>query len=243
MQRLLAALVLGEVASGWNRRRPSERGADFLRSLHGRRFGETPTTSPDFVDEFELPARRPDERAGWPDHGVNWADRLHFIELKTERRSHHAGQLPYYLELARHHHPNMAIDLLYVTPTMTVAAPEPLPDRARYAWIPWTEVATLASDVRGSTTTWESGVWASPAYAELRIGGEAQSSPACRGGSNSASRAPRFLFVMANRSWHQRTPRGPRKRRRTRRTGLSMTPTPYSSPVPSNSTASNASSR
>jgi hypothetical protein len=59
------------------------------------------------------------------------------------------------LELAEHHHPSKPVDLLYITPTMTVASPEPLPDRARYAWLPWTEVASLLLEVWYPTGTWE----------------------------------------------------------------------------------------
>jgi hypothetical protein len=90
MQRLLASLILGEAASGWNRPRPlSDLGADFIRTLHGLCFDATPDTPPVFVDEFELPARTDSERSGWPDHAAVWPERLFLIELKTERTSAH----------------------------------------------------------------------------------------------------------------------------------------------------------
>jgi hypothetical protein len=156
MQRLLASLILGEAASGWNRPRPpSDRGAAFIRQLHGLRFEGTPEAPPVFVDEFELPARTDSERSGWPDHAAVWPERLFLIELKTERTSHRVDQLPYYLELAHHHHPSKPVDLLYITPTMTVAPPEPLPDRARYAWLPWTEVSSLVLQVWNTADTRE----------------------------------------------------------------------------------------
>jgi hypothetical protein len=156
MQRLLASLILGEAASGWNRPRPpSDLGAGFIRELHGLCFDATPDAQPVFVDEFELPARTDSERSGWPDHAAIWPERLFLIEPKTERRSHRVDQLPYYLELAHHHHPRKPVDLLYITPTMTVAPPEPLPDRARYGWLPWTEVASLVLQLWSPTDTWE----------------------------------------------------------------------------------------
>jgi hypothetical protein len=71
VQKLLATLILGEAVRGWNvPRPPSDRGATFLRALHAAAFDGTPDADPIFVDEFELPARITDERAGWPDHAV-----------------------------------------------------------------------------------------------------------------------------------------------------------------------------
>jgi hypothetical protein len=157
VQRLLATLILGEEARGWNvRRSPSERGASFLRELHGANHAGTPAEPPIFVDEFELPARHDTEKAGWPDHAVEWPDRLFLIELKTERRSHRPGQLAHYLELAAHHHPDRGVDLLYLTPTMDAVAPEPLPPSATYAHAEWPAVGELiATTWAGSDVTWE----------------------------------------------------------------------------------------
>jgi hypothetical protein len=157
VQRLLATLILGEEARGWNvRRSPSERGASFLCDLHRMHHADTPAESPIFVDEFELPARHDAERAGWPDHGVEWRDRLFLIELKTERRSHRPGQLEHYLELAAHHHPDRAVDLLYLTPTMEAAPPQQVPDGASYAHSSWRAVMPLIEDTwNRSPIAWE----------------------------------------------------------------------------------------
>jgi hypothetical protein len=157
VQRLLATLVLGEPARGWNvPREPSARGADFLRRLHASRFDDTPTENPIFVDEFELPARHDDERAGWPDHAVRWPDRLFLIELKSERSSHRCDQLPHYLTLADHHHPDRKIELLYLTPTMDVTPPVTHPASTTYAHTAWAEVGPLIEEVWGaSETAWE----------------------------------------------------------------------------------------
>jgi hypothetical protein len=142
VQRLLATLVLGAPATGWNvPRRPSERGAGFLRRLHASRFSDTPSQAPVFIDEFELPARHDGERAGWPDHAVDWPERLFLIELKTERGSHRRYQVPHYLELAAHHHPERTIELLYLTPTMDVAPPTTHPASTTYAHTSWADVA------------------------------------------------------------------------------------------------------
>jgi hypothetical protein len=157
MQRLLATLILGEEARGWNvRRSPSERGAAFLRELHRTHHAGTPEEPPIFVDEFELPARHDAEKAGWPDHGVEWPERLFMIELKSERRSHRPGQLAHYLDLAAHHHPDRAVDLLYLTPTMEAVPPQPLPSRATYAHVAWPAVGDLiAATWSGSDVAWE----------------------------------------------------------------------------------------
>src|SRR4051794_5555155 len=78
-----------------------------------------------FVDEFELPARTDDERGAAPDYGVLWDDCVWLVELKTERGSHRADQIPTYFELAAHHYPGHRIELTYLTGPMEYAF-EPL---------------------------------------------------------------------------------------------------------------------
>jgi hypothetical protein len=145
-QKLLTSLVLGRVERGWNiRRRPSSAGALFLRDLHASAFGEAsvPEEVPAFVDEFELRELVEGEPSGWPDYGVVWPDRLLLIELKTERASHRAAQLPYYLRLAAHWHGDVEVDLLYLTPAMPLIVPAVVSPRQRFAHLTWAEVAPL----------------------------------------------------------------------------------------------------
>jgi hypothetical protein len=68
---------------------------------------------------------------------VIWSDRLWLIELKTEKGSHRATQIPGYFELARHHHPSCDIDLLYVTPPMEAPYRS---DIGRYAHLTWADL-------------------------------------------------------------------------------------------------------
>jgi hypothetical protein len=91
------------------------------------------------VDEFDLPARNDSERGGAPDYAVLWADRLWIIELKTEKGSHRADQIPSYFELAHHHYPTAEVDLLYLTPPME-ADYEPDGAWARYAHTTWADL-------------------------------------------------------------------------------------------------------
>ena len=143
-QRLLTTLLLHGPYPRWNTRSAlAPAGVAFLRDLYGRSFGSGwPESVPVFVDEFELPPRHDAERGGAPDYAVLWDDRLWLIELKTEKASHRAAQIPGYFELAHHHYPAAHIDLTYITPPMT-APHEPDPDWARYAHITWEEVGVL----------------------------------------------------------------------------------------------------
>jgi hypothetical protein len=111
---------------------------------------------PIFVDEFELPPRHDAERGGAPDYAILWDDRLWLIELKTEKASHRAAQIPGYFELAHHHYPTAHVDLTYITPPM-VAPHEPDRDWARYAHVMWDEVGGL---VRSH--------WATPSHPGLQ---------------------------------------------------------------------------
>jgi hypothetical protein len=151
-QRLLTTLILHAPYPRWNSRStPSEAGLSFLRKLYEGCFGDPwPGDKVVFVDEFELPPRHDAERGGAPDYAVLWDDRLWMIELKTERWSHRADQIPSYYELAHHHYPEAKIDLLYVTPPMEAGyAPEAA--WARYAHTTWGDLGQLIR------TTWSSG--------------------------------------------------------------------------------------
>jgi hypothetical protein len=145
-QKLLTCLILGRLEHGWNiLRKPSADGALFLRGLHASAFGDdsAPDDIPGFVDEFELPQRAETEPSGWPDYGVVWPTRLFLVELKTERASHRAAQIPYYLELAAHWHRDVDVDLLYLTPTMPLVTPAVASPQQRFAHLTWTEVVPL----------------------------------------------------------------------------------------------------
>lgn len=85
---------------------------------------------------------RDDERGGAPDYALLWEDRIWIIELKSERGSHRADQIPSYFRLAHHHFPRAAVDLLYLTPPMS-AHHDPDAPWARYAHATWGEVADL----------------------------------------------------------------------------------------------------
>ena len=116
-QRLLTTLILEAPYPKWNTRSTAcPQGVAFLRDLHSRSFGSGwPGDEFVFVDEFELPARTEAEKGGYPDYSVLWDDKVWLIELKTESGSHRADQIPYYFELARHHHPHCDIDFTYLT--------------------------------------------------------------------------------------------------------------------------------
>lgn len=143
-QRLLTTLILGAPYPRWNTRsRASAEGTGFLRDLHDLSFGGGwPGDDFEFVDEFDLPARTPDEKGGAPDYAVLWDDRVWVIELKTERTSHRTGQIPYYFELARHHHPQCAIDLTYLTGPGSKSG-QATQEWERFAHVEWADVLQL----------------------------------------------------------------------------------------------------
>lgn len=157
VQRLLSTLVFGHASHRWNVPGvPSERGREWLGALAGEYFSGLSVSEALFIDEFELPRRHDDERAGWPDQAVINRDALLLIELKTEPLSHRPGQLAHYFDLAVHHHPKRNIGLLYLTPTMEVSAPQPMPSGTRYAHTTWRDVAPLIADTWGdSPVAWE----------------------------------------------------------------------------------------
>lgn len=162
-QRLLTMLIVGGPYPPWNSRsRPSPHGASFLRSLDELSFGQNGWhTQPLFVDEFELRPRHDDEQGGAPDYAVLWADRLWMIELKTEASSYRRDQLTAYYALAGHHHPDLGVDLTYLTPPFTFTPPDDQ-DGIRFAHVTWTQIFPLLRE----------------AWAKARAG-NSRSSPRC----------------------------------------------------------------
>ncbi len=142
-QRLLTTLLLHAPYPRWNTRSMlAPEGGAFLRDLHELSFGTGwPDGAPAFIDEFELPPRTDAEKGGAPDYAVVWRDRLWLIELKTEKGSHRAAQVPGYFELAHHHYPEAHIDLTYVAPMDAPYQPEG--EWARYAHVTWEALPDL----------------------------------------------------------------------------------------------------
>lgn len=88
----------------------------------------------------------------------------------------HAGQLAHYLDLAGAHHPRRVVYLLYLTPTMDVPSPVPLPEGASYAHTSWAKVAPLVAEVWDtSPEEWEAVVagrlawWLAEVEAQRRV--------------------------------------------------------------------------
>lgn len=148
MQRLLTTLILHAPYPSWNTaKQPSESGLEFLELLYQSQFDDGwPGGAPVFVDECELPARSDDERGAAPDYAVIWPDRIWIIELKSERASHRPDQLPYYFELAHHHHPGRRVDLTYLTPPMSAHQEAP-GDWARFSHTTWDDVVPIVRKV------------------------------------------------------------------------------------------------
>lgn len=144
MQRLITSLIVGGRYPRWNQRsRATAEGSRFLRALYSRSFGtDWPGDDFEFVDEFELRARHDAEKGGAPDWAAVWPDRLWLIELKSERASHRADQIPGYFVLGRHHHPQNSIDITYLTPTMS-ADLVPANPWERYAHVSWDEAVSM----------------------------------------------------------------------------------------------------
>ena len=80
-----------------------------------------------------MPKRHDDELSASPDWTLVFEDRVWMIELKTERGSHRATQLPHYLDMAAHHYPGRVIDVTYLTGPLVKPAP---PAAARAALRP-----------------------------------------------------------------------------------------------------------
>lgn len=146
-QRLLTMLIVGGPYPRRNSRtHPSPQGARFLRSLDELSFGRSEWNGPPlFVDEFELRPRHDDEQGGAPDYAVLWTERLWMVELKTESSSHRRDQLSGYYALAGHYHPNLTVDLTYLTPPLAFAPPAE-GDGRRFAHVTWARILSLLQD-------------------------------------------------------------------------------------------------
>lgn len=152
-QRLLTMLIVGGPYPKWDTRNvPSEAGYRFLASLEELSFGEALCRAPyEFVDELDLGKRPEDLTGSAPDWAVFTSDRLWIIELKTERGSHRDAQVPTYVATGRHYHPDLQVDLTYLTGAMPPYSPD-LPDGTRYAHLIWDEVLPLTREVWGDGT-------------------------------------------------------------------------------------------
>jgi hypothetical protein len=152
-QRLLTMLVLDGPYPRWNTRsRPSDRGLSLLRALDRLSFvGSVLPDDVEFIDELDLPGRGDGERGGAPDYGVVAGERLWLIELKTEVASHRAAQVPTYFELARHHYPDLRVDLTYLTPPFEHGTPAP-PSGMGFAHLTWEQVVPHIEETWGGVT-------------------------------------------------------------------------------------------
>ncbi len=155
LQRLVTTLICGGDPPRWNTPcRPSARGIRFLKLLDILAHGiETPAHDDDpdvFVDEYLLPKVDASAKDGWPDWAVLWPGRrVWIIELKTERGSHRADQLSYYLALAAAAHAGLPIDLTYITGPLSKPEPE-LIQGQRYSHLQWTQVLELIEAAWGA---------------------------------------------------------------------------------------------
>ncbi|MFW5469506.1 hypothetical protein ACOCJ4_05605 [Knoellia sp. CPCC 206435] len=132
-QTLTTALLVGGTYPKWGTENVlTKEGVTFFEALDRRSFA-TPQwqTTPIFVDEITMPKRQNDELAASPDWTLLFEDRVWMIELKTERSSHRANQLPHYLELASHHYPGRTIDVTYLTGPLVKSSPR-LAEGQRY---------------------------------------------------------------------------------------------------------------
>jgi hypothetical protein len=149
-QRLLTELILnGPYPPYNNHRSPSPLGVEFLGALDQLSFGEdaVSTADPVFVDEIDLPGRHPDEKGCAPDYTVFMPGRCWMIELKTEPGSHRPRQIPDYFERAHHYHPELRVDITYLTAGLRQPFTPRTEAWARYAHIEWTQTAELIRSV------------------------------------------------------------------------------------------------
>jgi hypothetical protein len=150
-QRYLCALLINGSSYGYHKSWAlTERGGRFVAGLYSRRFGSAPPEAPQFWNEMNLRAVDADDEHA-VDFGFIWPQVHFLVELKTLGSSDRPGQLAEYLLRARHHSPNQAIDLLYLTQPMTAATPDDMPERCRFAHMTWLEALDLADSVWGDS--------------------------------------------------------------------------------------------
>lgn len=114
--------------------------------FRGTRASARTWREPIFIDEVDLPRRHDLESRSAPDWALLDTDRLWIIELKSERGSHRPAQLPAYFDLARHHYPELSLDLTYLIGPLSTQQPA-VPDGCRYAHLAWGDV--MPFDNRG----------------------------------------------------------------------------------------------
>jgi hypothetical protein len=146
-------LIVAGPSPRWNKPSSvSPKGKLFLEALDFSSFGSsTWHDEPYFIDEFDMPRRHDAERGCAPDYAVVSDDRLWLIELKTEKASHRASQIPSYFGFAHHYYPNRTVDITYLTPPMQVAVMPPGP-WGRFAHIEWSTVAEMVQRIWGDSS-------------------------------------------------------------------------------------------
>lgn len=149
-QRLLTELILDGPYPSYNSHlHPSPRGVAFLGALDELSFGEdaVSTGDPMFVDEIDFPARHPDEQGCAPDYTVLLEGRCWIIELKTEPGSHRLRQIPDYFERAHHYHPELRVDITYLTAGLRRPFQPQTKAWERYVHVEWAQIADLIRSV------------------------------------------------------------------------------------------------
>jgi hypothetical protein len=153
-QRLLTELILEGPYPPYNSHLlPSHRGTTFLGALDELSFGDDGISSSEatFVDEIDFPTRQPDEQGCAPDYTVFLEGRCWIIELKTEPGSHRPRQIPDYFERAHHYHPDLRVDITYLTAGLRRPFRPRTQAWERYVHLEWTEVADLIRSVWAGT--------------------------------------------------------------------------------------------
>jgi len=151
-QTMTTTLLVGGTYPKWGTENAlTEKGTAFFKALDLLSFGSDSWTSdPVFIDEITMPKRHDDELSASPDWTLVFEDRIWIIELKTERSSHRANQLPHYFDLASHHYPGRSIDVTYQTGPLIKPAPG-LREGQRYVHLVWDDVLPIYEQAWGQT--------------------------------------------------------------------------------------------